>query len=102
MLQRKTSRAPAANPGRARGSVIRLKRVNPEELEDAILLLTDSPHWHTIVKGLYNEVEATHFNALYKQSWEEVVEAKGFVKGLMYVITLREQLRAAKDNAVRL
>lgn len=77
-----------------------MERVNPEELENAILLLTDRPEWHTMVKGLYNEVEATHFNALYNNSWDDVVEARGFVKGLMYVITLREQLRAAKANAI--
>jgi len=73
--------------------------VNAEELENAVLLVTGSPEWETIQKGLFNEIQAAHYNALFLPTWEKVNEEKGFVRGLMYCITLREQMIAAKRQA---
>jgi hypothetical protein len=70
-----------------------------EQLDDAILMITDRPEWHTIQQGLYNEIQATQINSLALPSWDQINEAKGFVKGLAYVITLRQQLLTAKQQA---
>jgi len=76
-----------------------MKEYTPEEFEDAILLLTGSPNWGIIQKLLFNEIQTSHNNAFFLPTWEHVQEEKGFCRGLMYVITLREQLMAAKKQA---
>lgn len=70
-----------------------------QELEDAILLVTGMPEWHTLQVGLFNEIQAVQSNAFMLSSWDKVNEERGFCKGLMYVVTLRDQLIAAKTQA---
>jgi len=73
--------------------------VTPEELENAILLVTGSPEWKVIQRGLFNEIQASQASSLFLPTWERVNEEKGFVRGLMYCVTLREQMIAAKKQA---
>jgi hypothetical protein len=70
-----------------------------QELEDAILLVTDTPEWHTIQQGLFNEIQASQVNAFTLTTWDKFNEEKGFIRGLAYVITLRQQLLTAKQQA---
>lgn len=74
-------------------------RITPEALEDAILLTTDTPEWHVIQKALYHEIQAVQGNAFNLKDWDAVQLDKGFCRGLMYVITLREQLLASIKQA---
>ena len=75
------------------------RAIDPQTLEDAILLVTGSPEWETIQRGLFNEIQASQMNVFNLESWDRMCEEKGFVRGLYYVITLREQLIAAKKQA---
>ena len=74
-----------------------MSTITPEEYENAVLLVTGSPEWEVIQQGLYNEMQASQANALFLPAWDRVQEEKGFVRGLMYCITLREQFIAAKN-----
>jgi len=76
-----------------------MSNVTPEQLEDAILLVTGSPEWQTITVGLFNEIKAAQANVFNLPTWDDVNEEKGFIRGLLYVITLRDQLVAAKTQA---
>ena len=75
------------------------KVVTQEDYENAVLLVTGSPEWEIIQQGLYNEIQASQGNALFLKDWDSVKEEKGFIRGLMYCITLREQFIAAKNQA---
>lgn len=74
-----------------------MNEITPEELEDAILSITDLPAWHTIVQGkLADEIQIAQNNMVHAKDWNEIVEAKGFIRGLVFVATLREQLEAVQ------
>ena len=75
--------------------------VTPEMLEDAILTVTGIEDWKIIQQGLYNEVQAAQAGALNLPTWEDVCEERGFMRGLIYCITLRDQLLAAKAQRER-
>lgn len=77
--------------------------ITQEQLNDALLTVTGSREWEIVVKGLQNDIYQYQANILDAQSWEEVCEIKGFVRGLAYVINLRAAtiavLQAAKEDA---
>ena len=75
------------------------RAIDPQALEDAILLVTGSPEWETIQRGLFNEIQSSQMSVFNLPTWEDVCEEKGFARGLYYVITLREQFIAAKKQA---
>lgn len=71
----------------------------PEQYEDAVLIITGHEKWPILQSGLWNEIQASSNNALFLESWDKVQEEKGFIRGLMYVISLRDQMKAAKTQA---
>lgn len=73
--------------------------VTQEQVKDAILLTTGSPQWEIIQKGLLNEIQNSHSNVFHLKSWEDVCEERGFVRGLYYVLTMRQQVLAQDEQA---
>lgn len=76
-----------------------MNRIDVEDYEEAILEITGHPKWGHIVRGLLSEIEFSQQNVFLKNSWDEVLEEKGFCKGLAYVMTLREQVVKKREEA---
>lgn len=66
-----------------------------EQIIDAVLEVTADTHWPQVQQLLLNEIRNAQSQALFLDSWDKVNEEKGFCRGLMYVMTLREQLENA-------
>ena len=80
-----------------------MDNITQEEFNEAILEVTGGPAWDIVKSGLLNDIYQVQAGALDAKSWEKVCEDRGFAKGLMHVIALRETLIKAaeieKDNA---
>ena len=68
------------------------------DLKEAIFEVTSGDKWETVQEALFQEIKATEADVLNLHTWEDVNEAKGFIRGLLYVITLREQVKVADAN----
>ncbi len=74
-----------------------------EDFNQAVLAVTSGPDWDVVVKGLANDIYHIQASSLDAKSWDEVCEARGFARGLSYMINLREavvaQMNADTNNA---
>lgn len=70
-----------------------------EDFEDALLIITGHEKWPILQQVLYNEMQVSSDNGLFLPTWEKVQEEKGFIRGLMYVVSLRDQVKAAQKQA---
>lgn len=69
-----------------------------KEYFEKMITLTAYPEWATFVEELKKEIYHSQANCLENAStWEEVCKEKGWVKGLAYVINLRENTTQAME-----
>jgi len=72
--------------------------ITQEQLDDAVLTITGHPDWSIIVKGLENDIYHTQASMADASSWDQVNELRGFMKGLAFVINLRNTIKAVKEQ----
>jgi len=79
-----------------------MQRTDEKFFEDMISL-TGYREWSELVKDLESQIYHTQANSLEAKSWDEVNEARGFARGLAYIVNLRDTIKqaqiAVKDNA---
>lgn len=79
-----------------------MQRTDEKFFEDMIAL-TGYPEWSELVKDLESQIYHTQANSLEAKTWEEVNEARGFARGLAYIVNLRDTIKQAQkvvhDNA---
>lgn len=67
--------------------------ITQEQFDDAVLALTGDPNWDIITQGLANDIyqtQASVFDSAH--DWGQVMELKGFARGLAYVVNLRNNV----------
>ena len=69
--------------------------ITQDQFNEAVLDVTGGPSWDIVKKGLANDIYATQAGSLEAQTWEQVCEARGFAKGLAFVMNLRESTKEA-------
>lgn len=69
-----------------------MEQFTKEQIIEAVLDVTADKSWPQVQQLLWNEIKLAQSNALFLDSWDKVNEEKGFCRGLMYVISMREQL----------
>lgn len=72
--------------------------ITQDQYNEAILEVTGSPQWRIVTRGLENDIYNIQARALEANSWEEVVEMRGFAKGLAFIIGLRDNTKQAMDQ----
>jgi len=71
-------------------------RTDKEYLE-AITTLTGYPEWAVLVEEFKSLIYQLQAGALEADSWDKVVEAKGFARGMAYIVNLRDTNTALKE-----
>ena len=70
-----------------------------DRLNEAVLTITGGVDWEIFAQGLHNDIYHVQANILEAPSWDEVCEARGFCKGLAYVISMRDSTLLAMQQA---
>lgn len=66
---------------------------------DAMITLTAYPEWKILLEELKKEIYHSQANCLENAStWDAVCVEKGWVKGLAYVINLRDNTKTAMET----
>lgn len=67
-----------------------MSQVSDERIIEAILSVTSGPDWDVFKHALAQEIFALQGTSLDAESWDEIKEARGFARGLAFVINIRE------------
>lgn len=64
--------------------------VTQDQFNEAVLAVTGGPDWDIVKQGLSNDIYQIQAGSLDANSWDEVLEGRGFARGLAYLINIRE------------
>lgn len=65
---------------------------------ERLAFLTALDEWNELAEDLKRQVYHLQASALESGTWEQVCEARGFAKGLAYVISLKDQAQTLLEE----
>ena len=71
--------------------------IEDDKYFEQMMTLTGTPEWKVLVTELERMIYQSQANAFEAESWEKLQVEKGFSKGLMFIVSLRELLRKTRE-----